>query len=101
MSAAIMRAAAVISTIMPTFSMLMIVVVALDVRIIAEIVRKIRLDRCIARTADTAAKLDARLRKSHLCATADTSADENVSADDRQKSRKCSVSLTFGINYSF
>ena len=101
MSAAIMRAAAVISTIMPTFSMLMVVVVALDVRIIAEIVRKIRLDRCIARTANTAVELDARLRKSHLCATADTSADENVSADDRQKSRKCSVSLTFGINYSF
>ena len=96
-----MRAAAVISTIMPTFSMLMVVVVALDVRIIAEIVRKIRLDRCIARTADTAVELDTRLRKSHLCATADTSADENVSADDRQKSRKCSVSLTFGINYSF
>ena len=101
MSATVMRAAAVISTIMPTFSMLMVVVVALDVRIIAEIVRKIRLDRCIARTADTAVELDARLRKSHLCATADTSADENVSADDRQKSRKCSVSLTFGINYSF
>ena len=101
MSAAVVRAATVISTIMPTFSMLMVVVVALDVRIIAEIVRKIRLDRCIARTADTAVELDARLRKSHLCATADTSADENVSADDRQKSRKCSVSLTFGINYSF
>ena len=101
MSAAVVRAAAVISTIMPAFSMLMVVVVALDVRIIAEIVRKIRLDRCIARTADTAVEFDARLRKSHLCATADTSADENVSADDRQKSRKCSVSLTFGINYSF
>ena len=101
MSAAVVRAAAVISTIMPTFSMLMVVVVALDAGIIAEIVRKIRLDRCIARTADTAVELDARLRKSHLCATADTSADENVSADDRQKSRKCSVSLTFGINYRF
>ena len=101
MSAAVVRAAAVISTIMPAFSMRMVVVVALDARIIAEIVRKIRLDRCIARTADTAVELDARLCKSHLCATADTSADENVSADDRQKSRKCSVSPTFGINYSF
>ena len=101
MSATIMRATAVISTIMPTFSMLTVVVVAPNVRIIAEIVRKIRLDRCIARTADTTVELDARLCKSHLCATADTSADENVSADDRQKSRKCSVSLTFGINYSF
>ena len=101
MTTAVVRVATVISTIMPTFFVLMIVVVALDSRIIAEIVRKIRLDRCIARTADTAVEFDARLRKRHLCATADTSADENVSADDRQKSRKCSVSLTFGINYSF
>ena len=101
MSAAVVRAAAVISTIMPTFSMRMVVVVALDIGVIAEIVRKIRLDRCIARTADTAIELDARLCKSHLRATADTSADENVSADDRQKSRKCSVSLTVCINYRF
>ena len=101
MSAAIVRAASVVAAAVSTVAVLVIVVVALDVRIIAEIVRKKRLDRCIARTANTAVELDARLRKSHLCATADTSADENVSADDRQKSRKCSVSLTFGINYSF
>ena len=99
MSAAIMRAAAVISTIMPTFSMLMVVVVALDVRIIAEIVRKIRLDRCIARTADTAVELDARLCKGHLCATADASADKDVSADDLQKPSKRSVSLTIVIDH--
>ena len=101
MSAAIVRAASVVAAAVSTVAVLVIVVVALDVRIIAEIVRKKRLDRCIARTADTAVELDACLRKSHLCATADTSADENVSADDRQKSRKCTVSLTFGINYSF
>ena len=81
MSAVIMRAAAVISTIMPTFSMLMVVVVALDVRIIAEIVRKIRLDRCIARIADTAVELDARLRKSHLCTASDTTADKNICSE--------------------
>ena len=101
MTTAVMRAATVVAAAVSTIVVLVIVVVALDIRIIAEIVRKIRLDRCIARTADTAVEFDARLRKSHLCATADTSADENVSADDRQKSRKCSVSLTFGINYSF
>ena len=99
MSATVIRAAAMISTIMPTFSMLVIVVVALDVRIIAEIVSKIRLDRCIARTADTAVELDARLRKSHLCATADASADKDVSADDLQKPGKRSVSLTIGIDH--
>ena len=81
MSAVIMRAAAVISTIMPTFSMLMVVVVALDVRIIAEIVRKIRLDRCIARTANTAVELDARICKCHLCTATDAATDKNIRSD--------------------
>ena len=81
MSAAIMRAAAVISTIMPTFSMLMIVVVALDIGIIAEIVRKIRLDCCIASSADTSIELDARIGKCHLRTTADTSADKNICSE--------------------
>ena len=99
MSAAVMRAATVVAAAVSTIAMLVVVVVALDVRIIAEIVRKIRFDRCIARTADTAIELDTRLRKSHLCATADASADENVSADDRQKSRKCSMSLSVGIDH--
>ena len=45
MSAAVVRAAAVISAIMLHIAVLVIVVVALDVRIIAEIVHKIRLDR--------------------------------------------------------
>ena len=43
--AAIVRAASVVTAGMLTFAVLVIVVVALDVRIIAEIVRKIRLDR--------------------------------------------------------
>ena len=101
MTAAAMSTATVISTFVSTVTMLVIVMVALDVGVIAEVIRKKCLDRCIARTADTAVELDARLRKSHLCATADASANENFSAYDRQKSRKCSVSLTFGINYSF
>ena len=45
MSAVIMRAATVVAAAVSTIVMLVIVVVALDVRIIAEIVRKIRLDR--------------------------------------------------------
>ena len=101
MSATVMRAAAVISTIMPTFSMLMVVVVALDIGIITEIICKKCFDCRVASSSDTSIELDTCIGKCHLCATAYTSADENVSADDRQKSRKCSVSLTFGINYSF
>ena len=63
MTAAVVCTATVIAATVTALAVLVIVVVALDVRVIAEIVRKIRLDRCIARTADTAVELDARLRK--------------------------------------
>ena len=99
MNTAVVRAATVIATAVSTVAVLVIVVVALDVRIIAEIVRKIRLDRCIARTADTAVELDARLCKGHLCATADASADKDVSADDLQKPCKRTVTLSIGIDH--
>ena len=81
MATAVMRAATVVATAVSTVAVFVIVVVALDVRIIAEIVRKIRLDRCIARTADTTVEFDTRLRKRDLCATADTSADKNICSE--------------------
>ena len=94
MSAAVVRTATVVAAAVSTVVVLVIVVVALDIGVIAEIVRKIRLDRCIARAAYTAVELDARLCKSHLCATANASADENVSTECLQKSRKCSVTAS-------
>ena len=78
---AVVRAATVVAAAVSTACVLVCVVVALDVRIIAEIVRKIRLDRCIARTADTAVELDARLRKSHLRTASDTTADKNICSE--------------------
>ena len=78
MTAAVVRVATVISTIMPPIAVLMVVVIALDVRVIAEIVRKKRLDCCVASSADTAIELDARLRKCHLRTASDTTADENI-----------------------
>ena len=66
MSAAVVRAAAVISTIMTPIAVLMVVVVALDVRVIAEIVRKKRLYCCVASSADTSIELDPRIGKCHL-----------------------------------
>ena len=81
MSAAVVRAATVVATAVSTVAVLVIVVVALDVGVIAEIVRKIRLDRCIARTADTAVELDARIGKCHLRTASDTSADKNICSE--------------------
>ena len=79
--------------------MLVIVLVALDIGVMAEIVFKKRLDCHVTRAAYTAVELDARLCKSHLCSTANASADKDVSADDLQKPSKRSVSLTIGIDH--
>ena len=98
MSAAIVRAATVVTTAVSTVAVLVIVVVALDVGVIAEIVRKKRLDCCIARTADTAVEFDARLRKRHLCATADTAADQYRYILLCEKSRKRTVTATVRIH---
>ena len=81
MTTAVVRAATVVAAAVSTIVVLVIVVVALDVRIIAEIVRKIRLDRCIARTADTSIELDTRIGKCHLRTASDTTADKNVCSD--------------------
>ncbi len=81
MTAAVVRAAAVLSTIMTPIAMLMVVVVALDVRVIAEIVRKKRLYRCVASSADTSIELDTRIGKCHLRTASDATADKNVCSD--------------------
>ena len=99
MTAAVVRTATVVAAAVTALAVLVIVVVALDVGVIAEIIRKKRLDCCIARTAYTAVELDASLSKSHLCSTANASADKDVSTDDLQKPCKRTVPLTIGIDH--
>ena len=98
MTTAFVRAATVISTIMTPIAVLMVVVVALDVRVIAESVCKKRLDRLVARAADTAVELDARLRKSHLCTAADPATDQYRYILLCEKSRKRAVTATVRIH---
>ena len=81
MTTAVVRVATVISTIMTPIAVLVVVVVALDVRVIAEIVRKERLDCCVARTADTAVEFDTRIGKCHLRTASDTTADKNICSE--------------------
>ena len=77
MTAAVVRTATVVAAAVSTVVVIviMIVLVALDIGVIAEIVRKKRLDCHVTRAAYTAVELDARLCKSHLCSTANASAD--------------------------
>ena len=81
MTAAVVRAATVVAAAVSTIVVLVIVVVTLDIRVIAEIVRKKRLDCCIARTADTAVELDSRIGKCHLRTASDTTADKNICSE--------------------
>ena len=99
MTAAVVCTATVVSAAVTALAVLVTVVVALDVGVIAEIICKKCLDCRVTRAADTAIELDACLCKSHLCATANASADKYVSADDLQKPSKRSVSLTIGIDH--
>ena len=75
MTAAVVCTATVVAAAVSTVVVLVIVLVALDVGVIAEIIRKKRLDCHVTRAAYTAVELDARLCKSHLCSTANASAD--------------------------
>ena len=55
------------------------------------------MDRRIRLTADAAVELDARLCQRHLCAAADTAADQGVHAALRQKARQCTVAAAVGV----
>ena len=96
MSAAVMRSAAVFSASVSTFFMLMVVVIAFDVGIIAKITFHKSLNRFVAISADTAKELDTCIGKRHLCATADTAADQYICAERHQNRCECAVSLTVG-----
>ena len=81
MTAAVMRAATVVAAAVRTIVVLVIVVVALDVGVIAEIVRKKCFDRRVASSADTAVEFDARIGKCHLRTASDTTADKNICSE--------------------
>ena len=98
MTAAVVRAATVVATAVSTVAVLVIVVVALDVRVIAEIVRKKRLDCCVASSADTAVELNACTCKCHLCTAANPAADQYRYILLCEKSRKRTVTATVRIH---
>ena len=79
-------------------TVLMIVMIAFYVRIISESAGKKCFDRSIARAADTSIQLNTCLGKCHLCATADSAANECVNFQILEDCGKRAVSLTVGIS---
>jgi hypothetical protein len=78
MTATIVAPATVVSADVTALAMPVVVVIASDIGIISEVIRKQSLDSLIARPTDTAIELNAALGKSHLGAAAYATADENV-----------------------
>ena len=80
-------------------TMLVIVVVAADVRVVAEISGQQRMDSRIGITADAAEEPDSRLRQRLLRAAADAAADERVHAVLHQEARQRAVAAAVGIDH--
>ena len=77
------------------------VVIAHNIRIVAEISCKISLYCLISTAIHSAEKPDTCLSKSSLSSPADTAADKNVNAVHCQKARKCTVTASkCGNNFS-
>jgi hypothetical protein len=95
---AVMISAAVTAASMTAFAVLVIVVVALYIGIVSEVACKQSVHRIVAGTADTAVERNTCPGKSHLCATADAAANENLCTDRAKQTRKCAMSPTACIH---
>ena len=82
-----------------TFAVFVIVMITGRVLILNKCLCKESLYRFIGTAHISSVEGDASLLHSHLCASADTSADQNVSLCILQKSCKCAVSCAHCSNY--
>ena len=80
-----MTAAPVVAAGVPFSAVLVIVMIALDVRIVSETTCKQGFNCLVARAADTAEEPDARLGKSHLRTASDATADQRIRSDRFQQ----------------
>jgi hypothetical protein len=93
-----MRSAAVTTTGVSFFTMFVVVVIASNLGIEVQLIRKQCVNRIVTRTADTAEKLNARTRKSHLRTASNAATDQNRHTLLRKESRKCSVTASVCIH---
>ena len=92
MATAAVRAAGVAFAVM-----MLTVMIAFDSRIISKLARKQSLDSFVARAGNTAAQRDACLCKCHLCAAANTAADQKLRTEILEKRGKRAVSAAVGV----
>ena len=93
-----MRSAAVTAAGVSFFAVLVIVMIASDLGVEVQFICKQSIYRLVARAADTAEKLNARTRKSHLRTASNAATDQNRHTLLRKESRKCSVTASVCIH---
>ena len=96
---AIMLTAAVITAGVTFLAMLVVMVVAVNIGIVAQISAEQCVHCRISIPADTAIEFDARFGKCCLRATSDASADQSVYTVLHQETCQCAVTAAVGINH--
>ena len=93
-----MLAAAVVAAGVTSFAVRMVMVIAVDVGVVAQISAEQCAHRGVSVPADTAVELDARLGQCCLCTAADASADQSVHTVLHQEACQCAVTTAIGVN---
>ena len=99
MTATVVVAAAAVVTAGVTFSVMVVMVAALDIGIIAKISGQEVCNRCIRITANTAVKLDTGLLESHPGTAADAAADQHIRIQAGQKTCQSTVAAAAGVHH--
>ena len=84
-SVTLMTAAPVVAAGVPFSAVLVIVMIALNVRIVSKFTCKKRFNGLVTKSADTTKELDTRLCKSHFSSATDATADKSIRSDCFQK----------------
>ena len=93
-----MLATAVITAGVALLAVLVVMVVAVNIGIVAQISAEQCVHRCVSVPADTAVELDARFGQSCLRTAADASANQSVHALLHQEACQCAVTAAVGVN---
>ena len=97
--AAVVHLATAVFTASVILAVMMVMVVAFGIGIISKVPCNKALYRLVCISCDTAIERNARLGKCRLCAAANAAADQHIHATIRQKTGKCAVSASIGIDY--
>ena len=92
-----MIAAAAVVTAAVTFAVMMVVVIALDIGVEAECACQQVSNSCVCIAAAAAVKSNTCLGQCHLCAAADTAADQHICMQGAQHTCQGAVAAAVGI----